>query len=540
MNYAPFARVINFDLKNLKSYLMLYKPEYNELNRKIVDDSIETDSPRYKKTYSQWMGQFGLEYKEGTNGIFLYQKYLQSYSDDQLNEYIEFWFMTYYSPNSRVNSTEEPEIIYISILEKLLDSENYTLLYDEFSTEFLAHSSDDILENLIINFGKYIIYEKNNKIYLDEKDIEDVKSLIIFIKSEFPIPKANKSEILFFKRYKETNFLKFIDFLYKQKENKIHSPAQVIVYGAPGTGKSHYITTIVNNNTEYIERVTFYDGYSYSQFIGNYKPISKNNDITYEFVPGPIFKILRKAFLNPEEHYYLIIEEINRASADKIFGNIFQLLDRQCDGESKYHISLSEEQDVYLKNQLDLIYDTTISRRNGLYLPGNLSIYATMNSGDQNVYPLDSAFKRRWDFKYITLNENKENFGEKETNYLVEINNHKSITWEKFRTSINNILLKNKIREDRLLAPFFLNPSSFKHTSENNFILSKESFESKILMYLFEDILRYSNKSIIFDPDILSFSDLLIKYRKSKEDNSIFCENFYEELDIILENKDED
>lgn len=635
MNYTPLARGRNFDLENLKNYLQLYKPEHNKSNRKDVEEYLEAALPGYLKTYYQNMSQFGLEYKEPNNGIFLYQEYLQNFNDEQLKNYIEFWFMIYFCPNYRVNSVDTPQILYISILKKLLSSENYTISYEDFSNYFFNHGSKDILENLIMNFGKYIYYEKNSKFFLNQSELEDINKLISFIETNFPIPKAFKSGIVFFERYSEKNYTNFINYMYKISEDsnsneylynqfkiwlkndyknkgeplapesqkkyltylekvipsifqehfdmhinifkikdyrKINEfygifkkdlkeidkktsnaysaalnryseflinylknifPQQVILYGAPGTGKSHYLDELTKNKQNNIERITFFDGYSNAQFIGSYKPVSRKNNITYEFVPGPIFRILENAYLNPEEHYYLIIEEINRGPADKIFGSTFQLLDRLHNGESQYPISLSEEQNLYLKEKLEDIYTTTIFKRKGLYFPSNLSIYATMNSGDQNVYPLDSAFKRRWDFKYITLNQNQNNFGENEAKYLVNIKNNKIIPWNIFRTAINNILLKNNIREDRLLAPFFLSPNSFEYNN-NEYCLSEEKFESKILMYLFEDILRYSNKSIIFAPELLSFSDLLEKYRDSEA--NIFSENFYEELDNILVN----
>ncbi|MGL5724836.1 AAA family ATPase [Cetobacterium sp.] len=527
---TPLARASNYNLENLKRYLNLYKTEYNKGQVKDVEKELDKNFPGYLKTYYQSMGQLGLEYKE-KDGVFLYQEYLKDFNDEELNMYIQFWFMTYFCPNYRVSSSDNPEIIYISILKKLLNSKDYTMSYDDFNKNFLNHGSKDILENLVINFGKYINYEKNKNIYLNEEDIEKVKNIMLFIETNFPIPKAFKSGIIFFERYSKKNYISYINYINSTTEIQNIPYEQEIVYGAPGTGKSYYVNEKIKNNLNNVERVTFYDGYSYNNFIGSYKPIANKDNITYEFVAGPFFRILEKAYKSENQHFYLVIEEINRGCADKIFGNIFQLLDRKDNGESMYPISLSQEQEMYLKNKLEaLLYEKTILSNKGLYLPSNLSIYATMNSGDQNVYPLDAAFKRRWKFKYIGLNDNKDNFGSSENSYFLKIDNY-DISWEKFRNAINSILLDSGIREDRLIAPFFINQNDFQEniSKNNEFVLDKEIFKSKILMYLYEDILKYNNKSILFSDEIKSFSGLLESF-ESKENSKkikIFNEKFY-------------
>ncbi|MGL5982029.1 MAG: AAA family ATPase, partial [Cetobacterium sp.] len=371
---------------------------------------------------------------------------------------------------------------------------------------------DDKLNTFYIDYIKTLLQDLNEK-EITQENIERNIKLIITL---HPI-----------KRGKDSSEIS-LNINTKINTNVV----QEIVYGAPGTGKSFYISQEIEGLEENTERVTFYDGYSHNNFVGAYKPISVDNNIIYEFVSGPLFRVLTKAYLNPEEPYYLVIEEINRASADKVFGNIFQLLDRKDNGESEYPISLSEEQDEFLKKQLKDAYDKTISRRKGLYLPSNLSIYATMNSGDQNVYPLDAAFKRRWDFKYIGLNDNKDSFGKTEYTYKLKIANDKKVDWEVFRSTINSILLQNGIREDKLLAPFFIKPISFtkKEDTSLELILDDKIFEGKVLMYLYEDVLRYTDKSIIFDEEINSFTVLLENY-KATEKTRIFSENFYSELD---------
>lgn len=312
-------------------------------------------------------------------------------------------------------------------------------------------------------------------------------------------------------------------------KEQINNSIQKIVYGAPGTGKSYFLSKEANEkfNQSNIERVTFYDGYSYGQFVGMYKPASDDeNNIIYKYVPGPLMRILVKALTNTKENYCLIIEEINRAKADKVFGNIFQLLDRNSDGESRYKISVSEEQESYLTEK-------GINVENGLYLPKNLYIWATMNSADEGVQPLDTAFKRRWKFKYMSLNEKEEEFlKSKEEKELVAFKiGAENISWNKFRKVLNSILSSNHITEDKLLAPFFISPSDFEEDIENIEILNQDVFIEKVLMYIYDDLLRHypKAKKEIFSEEIKTFSDI---YEKSKDSNfeDIFNDSFKEKI----------
>ncbi|MGL5746107.1 MAG: DUF4268 domain-containing protein, partial [Cetobacterium sp.] len=145
-----------------------------------------------------------------------------------------------------------------------------------------------------------------------------------------------------FKKYQKGNNLNFEE----KKEDRMEY--QRIIYGAPGTGKSYMLSEESEDkfNKDKIERVTFYDGYTYGQFVGTYKPVPSDMDsenIVYKYIPGPLMTTLVKALQNPDHKFLLIIEEINRAKADRVFGNIFQLLDRDKDGKSEYPIAISTE-----------------------------------------------------------------------------------------------------------------------------------------------------------------------------------------------------
>lgn len=295
------------------------------------------------------------------------------------------------------------------------------------------------------------------------------------------------------------------------------SPRNWIFFGAPGTGKSHQLDTLSKElfQDENITRVTFYPDYTYSQFVGCYKPIGSHEgcrdestgkqglEISYDFVPGPFLETYVKAAQNPDENYLLIVEEINRSNPAAVFGDVFQLLDRDDDGKSIYPVDVPLEMRAYLKKNLIFTHtndDTTIAKEGNegfvegharlnqatkkLQLPGNMYIWATMNSADQGVFPMDTAFKRRWDFRYMGIDEGED--AEVDGRILSEIEvpcGGRNVLWNSLRHAINEFMLSDnlKINEDKLLGPFFISPSSL--TPER----FGDVFKDKVLLYLYED-----------------------------------------------------
>lgn len=272
----------------------------------------------------------------------------------------------------------------------------------------------------------------------------------------------------------------------------IEHPHNRILFGAPGTGKSH---TLKKNSKECfheenVERVTFHPNYSYSQFVGTYKPkpvTVGGTDITYEYVPGPFLRQLVEAMKSKNNskndgtvpaNYLLIIEEINRANVASVFGDVFQLLDRD-GGESEYSITTSEDMREHLAKELGGKKEEYKS----IKLPSNFYIWSTMNSADQGVFPMDTAFKRRWSFEYIDIDAGQE----KREEIVVGLGKSKEkVKWNKLRDKINNKLISLNINEDKLLGPFFLNLEELQ--SEDKF---DRAFKSKLLMYLCEDVLKH-------------------------------------------------
>lgn len=288
-------------------------------------------------------------------------------------------------------------------------------------------------------------------------------------------------------------------------------PRNRIIFGAPGTGKSFFLDkerkNLLGHDCEVnYERVTFHPDYSYANFVGTYKPVmNEQGDISYRYVPGPFMRIYKKALENAVKvaegkdtprPFLLIIEEINRANVAAVFGDVFQLLDRNDANISEYPIHASED----IKNYLGEIFNRNHEDFAQIRIPDNLFIWATMNSADQGVFPMDTAFKRRWDFKYLGIDENEELLQEK----YVEINGLR-IEWNSLRKCINEYLAEIlKIPEDKQLGPFFIPrkivfPESRltgEPVNEIDKVKFSEVFEHKVLMYLFEDAARQNRASL--------------------------------------------
>ncbi|GHU02999.1 hypothetical protein FACS1894147_06180 [Spirochaetia bacterium] len=280
------------------------------------------------------------------------------------------------------------------------------------------------------------------------------------------------------------------------QESKITEKRKNLIYfGAPGTGKSYKLDQLASEFKTKVERVTFHPNYSYAQFVGSYKPVpleNNDNDITYKFVPGPFIRKLVDAMNSPEPQL-LIIEEINRANPAAVFGDVFQLLDRDDEGKSVYYINPSEDLRKHLRGKL-------IDKCNNcekIEIPPNLYIWATMNSADQGVFPMDTAFKRRWDFEYIGIDDGEGAL--------------KDGSWNTLRKAINNLLKGLGVNEDKLIGPFFLG-SNFKLDDSDD---SKKKFKNKLLMYLFEDAGRFKRAELFGDSNI-TLSEVFKNYDDGK------------------------
>lgn len=282
---------------------------------------------------------------------------------------------------------------------------------------------------------------------------------------------------------------------------------QIIYYGAPGTGKSHRIKKLLkemNVPKENIFRTTFHPDSDYSSFVGAYKPtmkpvdekyrnvVGKDEEIAYSFVPQTFIKAYIQAYKKPNENVYIIIEEINRGNCAQIFGDLFQLLDRDDNGVSEYPIKADSDLEMYLKGELK---DYPDGIKDGeLCLPSNLYIWATMNTSDQSLFPIDSAFKRRWDWEYEPIKYMNTDWG-------IEVGAN-LYSWTSFQKEVNNRIFEATNSEDKMLGDFFVKP--------NNSVISEKLFINKVLFYLWNDVCKDGDGDIFKTDDNkdVKFSDL--------------------------------
>lgn len=249
----------------------------------------------------------------------------------------------------------------------------------------------------------------------------------------------------------------------------------IIFYGAPGTGKSHKVNELLRSHKEKVQRVTFHPEYDYASFVGGYKPTMNGDDIRYEFVPQAFTNIYLDAWGDLGNEYYLVIEEINRGNCAEIFGDIFQLLDRT----NSYPIVPSKELKEYIETKS---YDNDTMPISEMILPPNLSILATMNTSDQSLFPMDSAFKRRWDWEYIPINYDisDENLSSK---YSVKLSENETFSWLSFIKKVNNVIRENEnLGMDKCIGNYFIKP--FDENIELN------TFINKAIFYLWNDVFK--------------------------------------------------
>lgn len=275
-------------------------------------------------------------------------------------------------------------------------------------------------------------------------------------------------------------------------------PFQQIFYGAPGTGKSNTIRRVVDEQKKISFRTTFHPDSDYSTFVGAYKPTMKESTITkdgvttkeekiiYTFCPQAFTNAYVEAW-NTDEEVYLIIEEINRGNCAQIFGDLFQLLDRK-NGESVYPVEADADLQSYLQKELANTTRTDIPEdvKSGkiLKLPSNLYIWATMNTSDQSLFPIDSAFKRRWEWKYIKIKEGRDENGNK-LNWEIDVKPDDTgvqLSWWEFVKKINEIIASMTSSADKQLGYFFC--------CAKDGVIDEETFVSKVIFYLWNDVFK--------------------------------------------------
>lgn len=314
------------------------------------------------------------------------------------------------------------------------------------------------------------------------------------------------------------------------EEDRITSGCNVLLYGVPGSGKSWTIEHEYCKKETNVERLVFHPDYTYSDFIGQILPnVDDDGQVSYKFTSGPFTNILADAYRNPEKEYILIIEEINRGNAPAIFGEVFQLLDRKTEirdfDDDGYPVGTSEY-GITNANIAKIVYGDP---KHKVRIPSNLSILGTMNTSDQNVFTLDTAFQRRWEMRLI-----ENNFEHVDRNLAGAVILDTGITWEVFCTQINNIIVGNNARmtsaEDKRLGAYFVHLRDLRYDQEmgnlsdgeydnlrrkeedksiteaekerldtiRNAMKQNRKFPEKVIKYLWDDAFKF-NREVVFE-----------------------------------------
>jgi len=272
-----------------------------------------------------------------------------------------------------------------------------------------------------------------------------------------------------------------------------HDINNVIYYGSPGTGKSHRAD--IETNGKEVQKVTFHPDYDYHSFVGGYKPTMDGDKIAYKFIPQIFTKIYVNAWKNFESAdetklFYLQIEEINRGNCAEIFGDLFQLLDRKSDGSSKYEITAEEELSKYLLSADGFGGECEGIKDGKLRFPSNFKIIATMNTSDQSLFPMDSAFKRRWDWIYVPINYNC-TFSD----FTIKLNNNKEYSWLEFLKIINEVIFETTKSQDKQIGNWFIDAQN------SGKVISESTFVNKVIFYLWNDVFKDEENTIFKSAD---------------------------------------
>lgn len=497
----PICRWRNSSIKQVVEFniLLPLSPCTKKEARAVVEHRWAVFGGKdFFQTPYQLAAQMGLYYEDDQ---FFYPRFDKLISIEEATDYMEYWGKHYYAPNPYTRSmttTKEPIIINRFLVNWALDHKNP--LFSEALKSMFSEDigNTDILVNMINNFTDVTI---NND--------------IISIKPNAPHNRFNVVSPEFGINDKKG----FFEFVGKNAGSSISLtnapllPLQQIFYGAPGTGKSHTVdNNYVKDNKCF--RITFHPDTDYASFVGCYKPKMggpTGEDITYSFVPQVFLNAYIYAWNHPDEPTYLVIEELNRGNCAQIFGDIFQLLDRQKTGHpgySKYTINADSDIATYLSGELKdkESYEKVIREIYGpkefdfsiLALPSNLNILATMNTSDQSLFPIDSAFKRRWGMEYVGVN-----YTDAEQFTVVIDETHK-YSWSEILKGLNGYIKQEKHSTNKILG------NRFVQSDENN-VISAVAFRDKVLFFLFNDVFKEEDEfrtGFFGGNDTLYFEDL--------------------------------
>lgn len=499
----PICRWRNSSIKQLIEFNSIFPllPTEKSQGRDYVEKNWRLfGGNNFFTTPYQLAAQMGVYYE---NESFMFPRFHKLITIDEASLYLQYWGKNYYAPNPYTKSIQQEKSVVINkFLVNWAKDKGITASFSEALNEMFSSEigNTDILINMLNNFSEV-----------------QIKDDIVSLKDASTARYADSDVWLELNQNDKEEFFRFVckdKFVCHQISDTLQNPLQQIYFGAPGTGKSHEIKDQIKKHKSF--RITFHPDTDYSSFVGAYKPTSvevrmrdmaghviiedgkevKETKIVYEYVKQAFLNAYIEAWKEQEKEtphpVYLVIEEINRGNCAQIFGDIFQLLDRNANGFSDYAIVPDADLSRHVKKDLEKLVIANKEGINAIYeeceedmvgkvvngkvllLPNNLYIWATMNTSDQSLFPIDSAFKRRWDWKYIKI-------ADAHKNWQIKIGT-KTYDWWQFVQAINYFVFDATQSEDKNLGYFFAK-------AKDN-IINAETFVSKVIFYLYTDVFK--------------------------------------------------
>ncbi len=553
---APICRAQNPELDVVKRFLNAM-PNY-DMPKKDYDSETEAKFSGWTSTHYQMAKQMALYY---TKDDVCHPRFKNNVTTEDILKYMGCWARKYYAPNpftKDLNKYKEakPTVLYAYFADCLRNGvSSYKEACEHLFGDIQLNNMDKV--KLMLNSFTDIYVDQSGNMAFQKWSPAIVPPLTPDI--EHPL-----DEDCFFNYFGDRT-------IGGQSSISFEYPLQQIFYGAPGTGKSHTIKDYTKGKE--VIRTTFHPDSDYSTFVGAYKPTTKEvklrdvsghvvledgkevveDKIVYEFVEQAFLQAYINAWTKyaeakdgeqPKEQY-LIIEEINRGNCAQIFGDLFQLLDRNDAGFSDYPIKADNDMAEHLKKALGNLEIKAKERINGLYpeeyddviaevlegkvllLPNNLFIWATMNTSDQSLFPIDSAFKRRWEWKYILISN-------AEKGWVIKTNGNR-YDWWAFLDKINGVVCDTTSSEDKKLGYFFAK-------ADSNGVISADKFVGKVAFYLWNDVFKdYGFDNDIFKGDdgkTIAFQEFFLADGKA---NEMMVEKFLRNLGLdSIDNKPSD